>query len=339
VPIWDRLFLTGTASPILDLLHERALRGRRDDGHVICLAVEGGGMRGAAPAGMCLALERAGLVGAFDRIYGCSSGAITACFAAAGQAELWATSFEDTACRAFVDPTRLLRGRPVVDLGFLFDTVIGKRRMLSAHGLATGPEVRAIAVAERTGELRVLGGFDGVADALAAARASCAIPLVTGAPPAFRGEPMVDGGLLEPIPFRSALRDGATHVLVLRSRAAEWRSRPHRRVTERPLARAPPPLAPLYRACDRRYNAAADTLEHWPDVGPVLRQVTVEPDARLVARFSTDTARIAETVRLGAEAMAAALGTPAPALPEPAAPPRRGPALRIPRTAAFRRAF
>ena len=35
-------------------------------------------MRGAVPAGMCIALERAGLIGAFDRIYGCSSGAITA---------------------------------------------------------------------------------------------------------------------------------------------------------------------------------------------------------------------------------------------------------------------
>jgi predicted patatin/cPLA2 family phospholipase len=155
---------------------------------------------------------------------------------------------------------------------------------------------------------------------------------------------MVDGGLLEPIPFRSALRDGATHVLVLRSRAAEWRSRPHRRATERPLARAHPQLAPLYRACDRRYNAAADTLEHWPEIQPVLRQVTVDPAAQLVARFSTDTARIAETVRLGAEAMAAALGTAPPALPA-AAPPRRRAATRMPRAlgagagAALRRAF
>lgn len=195
-------------------------------------------MRGAVPAGMCIALERAGLLSAFDRIYGCSSGAITACYAAAGQAELWATSYVDTACKAFIAPSRALRRRPVLDLAYLFETVIGERRPLSPAGLARGPALRIVTVAQETGELRVLGGFDGVADALAAARASCAIPLVAGAAPAYRGEPMVDGGLLEPIPFRSALREGATHVLVLRSRPADWRSRPHRRAAELPLARA-----------------------------------------------------------------------------------------------------
>jgi predicted patatin/cPLA2 family phospholipase len=293
-------------------------------------------MRGAVPAGMCLALEQANLIGAFDRIYGCSSGALTACFAAAGQAAEWATGFEDTACRAFIDPTRALRRRPVLDLGFLFDTVIAERRTLSPEGLARGPGLRTIAVALRTGELRVLGGFEGVADALAAARASCAIPLVAGASPVYGGEPMVDGGLLEPIPFRSALREGATHVLVLRSRPADWRSREHRRAVELPLARAHPQLAPIFRACDRRYNAAADALEAHADRarGPLVRQVTVGSDARLVARFSTDAGQIADSVRLGASAMAAALGGEQPALrlPDPP-PPHRVPAW-IPRALA-----
>jgi predicted patatin/cPLA2 family phospholipase len=294
-------------------------------------------MRGAVPAGMCAALERAGLMGAFDRIYGCSSGAITSCFAAAGQAELWATSVEHAACRAFVDPTRALRRRPVLDLGYLFDTVIGTRRMLSADGLALGPELRTIAVTQRTGELRVLGGFEGVADALAAARASCAIPLLAGPPPAYRGEPMVDGGLLEPIPFRSALQEGATHLLVLRSRAATWRSPVRRRATELALARAHPQLAPLFRESDRRYNAAAEALEALAaEAGsaPFVRQVTVAPDARLVGRFSTDLTRIAESVGLGAEAMSRALGGELPVLrlPEPP-PPHRIPAW-IPRAVA-----
>jgi predicted patatin/cPLA2 family phospholipase len=296
----------------------------------VCLAVEGGGMRGAVPAGMCLALERAGLIGAFDRIYGCSSGALTACFAAAGQAAQWATGFEDTACRAFIDPTRALRRRPMLDLGFLFDTVIAQRRVLSSDALARGPELRAIAVALRTGELRVLGGFEGAADALAAARASCAIPLVAGTPPTYRGEAMVDGGLLEPIPFRSALREGATHVLVLRSRAAAWRSLSHRRAAELALARAHPQLTPLFRASDRRYNAAAADLEALAarDGAPVVRQVTVPSGARLVGRFSTDAARIGESVRLGEAAMTVALGGEQPLLRLDDPPPRRTRAWR-----------
>jgi predicted acylesterase/phospholipase RssA len=126
---------------------------------VVCLAVEGGGMRGAVPAGMCLVLEEAGLIPSFDRIYG-----------------------------------------------------------------------------QREAELRVLAGFAGAADALAVVRASCTIPLLAGVPPSYRGEPLVDGGLLEPIPYRTARREGASHVLVLRSRPAAFRTRTRMRPTELAVA-------------------------------------------------------------------------------------------------------
>src|SRR5881392_534069 len=78
-------------------------------------AIEGGGMRGVVSAGMCAVLEAAGLVAGFDRVYGCSAGALSGCFTAAGQAALWATTFEDTASREFIDPARVLRRRPVLD--------------------------------------------------------------------------------------------------------------------------------------------------------------------------------------------------------------------------------
>jgi len=97
----------------------------------------------------------------------------------------------------------------------------------------------------------------------------------------------------------------------LRSRAASWRSGGHRRASERLLARSHPQLTPLFRASDRRYNAAAATLEllaaRPAGSAPVVRQVAVAKEARLVGRFSTDAARIEESVRLGAAAMAAQL--------------------------------
>ena len=285
-------------------------------------------MRGAIPAGMCLALERAGLIGAFDRIYGCSSGALAGCYAAAGQAAVWAESFEDAACRAFIDPRRALRRRPVLDFDFLFDVVIRARRPLSAAGLAQGPELRAVAVAADAGELRVLAGFEDPDDALAAVRASCTIPVLAGPPLAYRGERLVDGGLIETIPYRAALRDGATHVLVLRSRAAAWRTREHRTAGERLVACAHPELAPLLRERHRRYNAAAAWLANGSPAA--VTQVAAPAGARLVARFSTDAARIADAVALGAAQMTQALtGAPAPAraaLPEPAA---RVPATKV----------
>jgi predicted patatin/cPLA2 family phospholipase len=296
--------------PLFGVLLERAAAGsrpgHRGDAHTVALVVEGGGMRGAVAAGMALVLEAAGLMGAFDRVYGCSSGALTGCFAAAGQASVWATSFEDCASREFIDPWRALRGGPVLDLDFLFERVLAKRRPLSADGLGDGPEFRAVAVSARRGELRVLAGFENTADLLAAVRASCSIPLITGPPPLYRGEPMVDGALIESIPFPTAVREGATHVLVLRSRASGYRARREGRLAEPVLQRAHPALVPLLRSCNQRYNESADELERW--AGPQrVRQIAIPPDKHPVGRLSTDRARIADSIRIGAHAMASAL--------------------------------
>jgi predicted acylesterase/phospholipase RssA len=299
---------------LLDRLAAHSRPRERADRHVVALVVEGGGMRGAVSLGMCLVLEAAGFMPAFDRVYGCSSGAVTGCFAAAGQASEWASSFEDCASREFIDPRRALRSRPVLDLDYLFGRVI-PRLALSDAGLAEGPEFRAVAVSATRAELCVLRDFLGAADALAAVRASCSIPVLTGTPPVYRGEPMVDGGLLESIPYRSALREGATHVLVLRSRATGYRATREGRLVEPVLARTQPALVPLLRSCGKRYNADAAELEdrhRRPPLLPLVRQVAVPAGSRLVPRLSTDRARIVGSMRLGAHAMATALyGTPA----------------------------
>ena len=219
-------------------------------------------------------------------------------------------SFEACASRAFIDPRRALRGRPVLDLGFLFDEVIARRAPLSAAGLAGGPEFRAVAVSAERAELRVLRDFASPAEVLAAARASCSIPVLAGAPPEFRGEAMVDGGLLESIPYRTALREGATLVLVLRSRAADYRASREGRLVEQMVGRSHPALVPLLHSCGARYNRDAAELEglaRRPPLLPLVRQVAVPAGSRLVPRLSTDRSRIAGSIRLGAHAMASTL--------------------------------
>ena len=68
--------------PVFGLLLARAAAQsrprRRADPHTVALVVEGGGMRGAVCAGMCVVLEAAGLLSSVDRVYGCSSGALQA---------------------------------------------------------------------------------------------------------------------------------------------------------------------------------------------------------------------------------------------------------------------
>ena len=119
---------SGVDSPVLQTVLERARTGSRPgvrrDGHTVCLAVEGGGMRGAVSAGMCVVLEATGLVNAFDRIYGVSAGALNGCATATRQAALSATHYQDAVRRRVINPLRSLRGQPVIDYDLLFDDVI-----------------------------------------------------------------------------------------------------------------------------------------------------------------------------------------------------------------------
>jgi predicted patatin/cPLA2 family phospholipase len=234
---------------------------------------------------------------------------------------LWATTFEVAAGRELIDPARVLRRWPVVDLAFLFETVVARRKPLSEEGLARGPAFRAVAVSAEDATLRVLGDFRDTTDLLAAVRGSCTLPLLGGAPATYRGEPMLDGGLIEAIPYPSALREGSSHVLVLRSRDAQHREPARHRVAELAVRRAHPQLRELLRMAGARNNRDADALETLPrrPAGqPVVTQVAVPPDSRLVRRLSTDPGRIAESLRLGATAMASALyGEPARVMWQP----------------------
>ena len=121
-------------SGVLGILRARLLRGSRaphGDGASIALAVEGGAMRGVVSAGMVWALEDLGYTHAFDAVYGSSAGAINSAYFLAGQAAVGTTIYyEDINNRSFINLSRPLRGRPIVNLGFLLDDVARNRKRL-----------------------------------------------------------------------------------------------------------------------------------------------------------------------------------------------------------------
>ena len=87
--------------------------------------------------------------------------------------------------------------------------------------LASATELHPMATEVETGEAVDLHGE--IADARSlrlALRGSAALPLLAGPPVELGGRRLIDAGLSAAIPFRTALADGATHVLVLRSRRA-----------------------------------------------------------------------------------------------------------------------
>jgi len=301
-------------SPVLQVILERARvksrPGARTDDHLVCLAVEGGGMRGAVSAGMCVVLEAAGLVPAFDRIYGVSAGALNGWATAAGQAALSATHYQDAANRRMINPMRPLVGRPVIDFDFLFDDVIGARKPLSFAAMSGGPEFRALATSLETLSLRVLASFSDANELAQAVRASSSLPRLGGRPPLFRGERMVDGGMIEAIPFETALREGATHVLVLRSRPAGYRKTRRSELSEALALRDDPRLAGLLKGRRGGYNRQAVELERvTADGGSRVLQIAVPEHTRLIGRLETSPTRVIDALRIGAEAMGAAIFT------------------------------
>jgi predicted patatin/cPLA2 family phospholipase len=302
------------ADPVLKVVLERARQGSRpgsrDDDRLVCLAVEGGGMRAAVSAGMCVVLEAAGLVSVFDRVYGVSAGAMNGCALAASQAALSATYYQDAARRRVVNRMRPLLRRPVIDFDLLFDDVIAARKPLSFEALASGPEFRALATSLETLSLRVLKGFADINEAMDAVRASGSLPGLGGHPPAFRGERMTDGGLIEPIPFDTAIAEGATHVLVLRSRPAGYRKPALSGLSGSIVLRDNPGLVELVKDRHDTYNRQASELEHGEGAnwnGAHVLQVAVPDHTRLIGRLEADDERVIDALRLGAKAVARAV--------------------------------
>jgi predicted acylesterase/phospholipase RssA len=193
--------------------------GARDDGLRIALVVEGGGMRGVISAGMALALDELGLVPAFDAVYGASAGAITGAWLLSRPEGLrgWA---EPAYAKTLIRRTALLRGRPVADVRALIEDLYQTTFPMDfAAVLASPVEFHPLATDAATGQstdLRPLIGNP--AELRLALRASAALPLLAGPPVEFAGRRFYDAGVSESIPYRTALTQGATHLLILRSR-------------------------------------------------------------------------------------------------------------------------
>lgn len=299
--------LPGADDPVLRLSVARAAAGSRPesrrDGARLALAIEGGGMAGAVSAGMCVALEFLGLVESFDAIYGSSAGALNASFTVARQARSRAALYLAAAEKRLIDPGRALRGRPPFRLSEIVHSLL-RSHPHDDSVLHSRPPLRVTATRIEDKELDVLSEFASVAEVRQAVWASCAIPVLAGDIVDFRGTSYVDGGLIESIPYGVALREGATHVLVLRSRSADYRFRDYPAAVHplvRRLLRDTPTIAELIRDRPLRYNAQASALQSASDsqLAGRLCQIAPPGDARRTSQVEARPRRLSEAVRVG----------------------------------------
>ncbi|WP_089254447.1 patatin-like phospholipase family protein [Asanoa hainanensis] len=209
---------------ILQLLRDRLRQGHRDDGARLVLLIEGGSSRGAYSSGMAIAVEQLGLLPMFDAVYGSSAGALNGAWLLCGRAERTMHAWWDPLImRATIDPSRLLRGRPVVDTRFLVHTVYTEIMPMGFQEILDSPVTfHPIATDAHSGAAVDL--HDQIHDQPSlqtALRASTAMPLLAGEPVELGGRSYVDAGVSEAVPVRTALAQRATHVLALRTKRTD----------------------------------------------------------------------------------------------------------------------
>lgn len=296
--------------PVLELISERmaagSVPGERTDGRRLALAIEGGSSRGTYSSGMVLALDELGVTRAFDAVYGSSAGALNGAWLLCGRSSTGVrTWWNPVVMRRIINPLHTLRGRAVIDLEYLVHQVYSVLEPMDFPAILANPVTfHPLATDADTGESTDLHPFLDDVDAIKVAlAASSCMPVLAGPPIPMAGRRFVDAGVAEPIPYRTALAQGATDVLVLRTRRADELPVPpprmHDVVVPRFLRRQAPGAIPAWQDTYRRDVEDEEAVTTDP------RILTVRPPAGApdVAVLERDPEVLRKAVDLGKSAV------------------------------------
>lgn len=279
--------------------------GDRRDPCRLALLIEGGSSRSAYSSGMVVAIEDLDLTMVFDAVYGVSGGALNGAWLLCGRAgQVMDTWWNREVMRGVIAPRRALRGRPVVDTDYLVNTVyVDLVPMDFAAILGNSITFHPIATDAETGEAVDLAPLvHDEATLRLGLRASTGIPLLAGPPVHLAGRRFMDGGLAEMVPLRTALAQGTTHAVVLRTRRPGEDLRPpgnmQFQIIRRYLKRHAPGAIPAWR---NRYAVAQDE-EKLLASHPRVRQIRPPSHGPTVPGTSRGARRLKATVDLGREA-------------------------------------
>jgi len=295
----------GAVRSVGELITQRSAAGsepgRRDDKARLALVVEGGSSRGAYSHGMAVALEDLGVLNCFDAVYGSSAGALNGAWLLCGRAGEGLRAWNSAVIRRVISPARAVIGGPVVDTGYLVDTVYERvvpmdfpailANTVSFHPLATDADTCASV------DLRPY--ITEVMTLKTALRATICLPILVGKPVQLGDRRFVDSGISESVPVRTALAQGATHLLVLRTRRADETvtvaSAMERRVVSRFLSRyAPGAVEPWLDRVER--HAGEERLI----VGnPALTQIRPPLGAPDIGRIERDSTVLRRAIAAG----------------------------------------
>jgi predicted patatin/cPLA2 family phospholipase len=307
---------------VLQVLRDRGEQGsapgHRDDDARIALVIEGGSSRGAYSSGMTVAIEQLGLLPLFDAVYGSSAGALNGAWLLSRRAESTIHAWWDPVImRRMIDPRRALRRQPVIDTDFLVHTVYTDIMPMDfTEILDSQVEFHPLATDALTGEAADLHPtIHDRASLQAALRATTAMPFMAGMPIEIAGRRFVDAGVSESVPARTALAQGATHVVALRTRRSDELVTPPSRIERLVMSRwfarhAPGALAPWLSRVEVRGRE-----EHLLGSHPRIVQIRPPLGSGDIGNTERGEAALRGAVRIGRQAawnVLAACATPAP---------------------------
>ncbi|MGX1805338.1 patatin-like phospholipase family protein [Nocardia sp. NPDC055321] len=283
--------------------------GQRDDPHRLALVIEGGASRGAFSHGMAMAIEELGVLASFDAVYGASAGALNGAWLLCGRARDSERAWAPEVIDRVISPIRALRGGPVVDTRYLVHTVYERLVPMDFPAILANPiTFHPIATDADTGAAVDLhGGLTDSRSIQIALRASTCMPILAGKPVRIGARRYVDAGLSEAVPIRTALAQGATRVLVLRTRRDNEIARPPSNLENRVVARylsrrAPGAVGPWLGRMQRQLADEREFADH-----PAVLQIRPPRDAPDISRTDRGAELLTRALTLGREVTARTL--------------------------------
>jgi predicted patatin/cPLA2 family phospholipase len=285
----------------------RGLRPEKPDissGNGKVLILEGGGMRGVFLTGVLQAFTDHSFF-PFDLVAGSSAGALTGCAYTAGQIYLSRDAFFGKLLSGkFIRPANIFNSdRHILDLDWMIDTVVKGPYPLDLEALRRACPVIITAtdcVDDRPPETLYLNSKTD--DIYTALKATAAIPVLYRGFVEYGHHRLLDGGLLDPIPFYRAMDMGYREedIVVVLTRPKGYRKEAES-FWVRSLYEAyyrDTRYRYLVRSLDRRYiryNRILDDLEN------VYRKIQIiyPPEEFAVDRLTRDPKMILEGFEMG----------------------------------------
>lgn len=284
--------------------------GEHADGFRLALVIEGGSARGVYSHGMVTGLEELGVLRCFDAVYGASAGALNGAWLLCGRAARARRAWHSDVVRRVISPARALRGGLVVDTRYLVHTVY-ERIVPMDFAAILGNSVTFHPIGTDIADGSAVDLRPHISDIPSlqrALRASTCMPVLAGRPVAVGGGRYVDAGLSESVPVTTARAQGATHIVVLRTRRVDEKpsipSDFERRVVARVLGASGPAVAESWFT--RAAQFAAD--EHRLASDPSILQIRPPLGAPTIGRVARDSTVLLRALDLGRAATVAALG-------------------------------